>query len=91
MTNISVNQALEAIKRNYDALVEENQRLKEAVSKQNVMTVSDLLVVTRGNQSEVSRMLGINRGTLRRVIKGNVDHIVILKDGEYRYYRRFVG
>lgn len=28
------------------------------------------LVLTRGNQSEAARILGINRGTLRKVMKG---------------------
>lgn len=48
--------------------------------------ISDLLVMTRGNQSEVARMLRIQRGTLANYMKSKKEHMVIERDGEYHLF-----
>lgn len=51
-----------------------------------MLTISDLLVMTRGNQSKVARMLRIQRGTLTRHMKLKKDHMVIERNGEYHLF-----
>jgi len=50
------------------------------------MTISDLLVQTRGNQSAVARMLRIERSTLSRYIKLKLEHMVVERDGQYHLF-----
>ena len=50
------------------------------------MTISDLLVQTRGNQSAVARMLKIERSTLSRYMKLKIEHFVLERDGEYALF-----
>jgi DNA-binding NtrC family response regulator len=52
--------------------------------------ISDLLVKTRGNQSEVARMLRINRCTLTRLMKQDEGRHIITQsdDGDYFMYTR---
>lgn len=52
-----------------------------------MLKISDLLVMTRGNQSEVARMLRINRGTLRAYMNRKPSHHIVLEqDGVYTLY-----
>jgi len=51
-----------------------------------MLTISDLLVMTRGNQSKVARMLRIQRGTLSNYLKLKKEHMVIERDGEYHLF-----
>jgi len=50
------------------------------------MTISDLLIQTRGNQSAVARMLRIQRGTLSNYIKLKKENFVIERDGQYHLF-----
>lgn len=45
----------------------------------NIQTIPDLLVTTRGNQSEVARILEVNRSTVMKYARdrGAVGHIVV--------------
>lgn len=43
-----------------------------------VTTIQDLLVHTRGNQSEVARMLDVTRTTLRKLIKSKAENVVLI-------------
>lgn len=51
-----------------------------------MLTISDLLVMTRGNQSKVARMLRIQRGTLSNYMKLKKEHMVIERNGEYHLF-----
>lgn len=51
-----------------------------------MLTISDLLVMTRGNQSEVARMLRIQRGTLTNYMKLKKEHMIVERDGEYHLF-----
>ena len=51
-----------------------------------MLTISDLLVMTRGNQSKVARMLRIQRGTLSNYLKLKKEHMVIERNGEYHLF-----
>lgn len=51
-----------------------------------MLTISDLLVMTRGNQSAVARMLNISRCTLTRYMKLKVEHMVIERNGQYNLF-----
>ncbi|APC46552.1 hypothetical protein [Alteromonas phage PB15] len=51
-----------------------------------MLTISDLLVMTRGNQSEVARMLKISRCTLTRYMKLKVEHMVLERNGQYNLF-----
>ena len=51
-----------------------------------MLTISDLLVMTRGNQSKVARMLRIQRGTLSNYIRLKKEHMVIERGGEYHLF-----
>lgn len=51
-----------------------------------MLTISDLLVMTRGNQSKVARMLRIQRGTLSNYMKLKKEHMIIERDGEYHLF-----
>lgn len=50
------------------------------------LKISDLLVKTRGNQSEVARMLRINRGTLIRLMRQSEDRHIIIQSEASDYY-----
>lgn len=55
------------------------------------MTISDLLVITKGSQVKVSQMLGVNRETVRRYKDDKSNHFII-KDGEvYSLFTRVGG
>ena len=51
-----------------------------------MLTISDLLVMTRGNQSKVARMLRIQRGTLSNYMKLKKEHMIVERDGEYHLF-----
>lgn len=51
-----------------------------------MLTISDLLVMTRGNQSKVARMLRIQRGTLSNYIRLKKEHMIVERDGEYHLF-----
>lgn len=51
-----------------------------------MLTISDLLVMTRGNQSKVARMLRIQRGTLTNYMKLKKEHMIIERNGEYHLF-----
>lgn len=51
-----------------------------------MLTISDLLVMTYGNQSKVARMLNISRCTLTRYMKLKIEHMVIERNGEYHLF-----
>jgi predicted transcriptional regulator len=51
-----------------------------------MLKISDLLVITRGNQSEVARMLRIQRGTLSNYMKKKKEHMIIERDGDYHLF-----
>ena len=51
-----------------------------------MLTISDLLVMTRGNQSKVARMLRIQRGTLTNYMKLKKEHMIVERDGEYHLF-----
>lgn len=56
------------------------------------MKISDLLVITRGNQSEVARMLRIDRSSLRRLMKMDESyHIVTQNDNGYYFIFTRIG
>lgn len=56
------------------------------LANKDSLKISDLLVMTRGNQSEVARMLRIQRGTLANYMKSKKEHMVIERDGEYHLF-----
>lgn len=51
-----------------------------------MLTISDLLVMTRGNQSKVARMLRIQRGTLTNYMKLKKEHMIVERNGEYHLF-----
>lgn len=48
-----------------------------------VSTIDELLKITYGNMTEVCRMIGINRGTLRAMMKDNSEHFVKITRNEH--------
>jgi predicted transcriptional regulator len=55
------------------------------------MKISDLLIKTYGNQSEVARILGVQRSTVRRYMLEPDNHVIV-KDGEvYSLFARVGG
>lgn len=59
---------------------------KAAGGSMQHLKISDILVKTRGNQSEVARMLRINRGTLIRLMRQPEDRHIIVRSEEGDYY-----
>jgi predicted transcriptional regulator len=56
-----------------------------------IMKISDLLIKTYGNQSEVARILGVQRSTVRRYMSEPDNHIIV-RDGEvYSLFARVGG
>lgn len=53
-----------------------------------IVTIGDILVITRGNQTEAAELLKMNRGTFRKYMLGTLEGIVIKKNGEYRLFGR---
>lgn len=64
----------------------EFEALLAGLADKDSITISDLLVMTRGNQSEVARMLRIQRGTLANYMKSKKEHMVVERDGEYHLF-----
>lgn len=59
----------------------------ECLKMSKALKIRDLLVKTRGNQSEVARMLRINRGTLQTYMRrSEKQHIVTEQDGIYTIF-----
>jgi DNA-binding NtrC family response regulator len=55
------------------------------------MKISDLLIKTNGNKSEVARILGVQRSTVRRFMSEHHNHIIV-RDGEvYSLFVRVGG
>jgi DNA-binding NtrC family response regulator len=56
-----------------------------------IMKISDLLIKTNGNKSEVARILGVQRSTVRRFMSEHHNHIIV-RDGEvYSLFVRVGG
>ena len=55
------------------------------------MKIADLLIKTRGNQSEVARMLGVNRQTLKKHMDNPANHIVVQDGDAYSLFVRIGG
>lgn len=45
------------------------------------MTLQDLMVQVRGNQTEAARMLGLTRNTIKKYIKLKVPNVIIEHNG----------
>ncbi|MBV4365893.1 phage NinH family protein [Erwinia phyllosphaerae] len=59
-----------------------NERLKEANTvsfEGKITTIPELLVKTRGNQTEAARVLGTNRCTIRKYCRdvGAIGHVIV--------------
>lgn len=50
------------------------------------MKISDLLVMTRGNQSEVARMLRIDRSSLRRLMEMDESYHIVTQNDNGNYF-----
>lgn len=55
------------------------------------MLIADLLVMTHGNQSEVARMLNVQRSTVRRFLFDTNNHIVRKQGEVYSLFTRIGG
>ncbi len=48
-----------------------------------VTSVQDLLVWTHGNQTAVSKKLGVHRSTVKKILDENKEHVVTIKGNVY--------
>lgn len=69
-------------------------RLDGKTEKVEVAKLSDVEFAFRFNQTQMAKALGVNRGTLRKMIAGNVNVMVVVKrddDGEICGLEAFSG
>ncbi len=45
-----------------------------------LLTIGDVLVMTRGNQKEAAELVHVNRGTFRKYMLGKLKGVVIKED-----------
>jgi sulfur carrier protein ThiS len=50
------------------------------------LTIDDLLIAYRGNQSAVAVALNTSRSTIRKYIYEKMDVLIVVKDGVYKVY-----
>jgi len=96
MTDIT--DAMATIKKSHDQMLAEIERLNRKIglltstsTSLKLTTIHEMLVEARGNQAEVMRLLGVSKGTVHKVVRKKTDHLVLIRNGEYRYYSGFGG
>jgi DNA-binding protein Fis len=58
------------------------------IEDKELTSIQQMLIMTRGNQSEVARLLGVQRSTVRYYLNEENKHIVIKTDGVYSLFTR---